>query len=374
MMKAHTLTHLLNRLKNEIVFSAALLITFLMSFAAPPDLAAIDWKVLLILAGLMLICQALEKYFLLERLAGFFLSRSGNLRQLSQIMVLVTAVLGMLITNDVALFTVVPLTLSIAARGGFNSRDIIILETMAANIGSSLTPFGNPQNLFLFEYYGFSAAGFMGTTAPLVAAGLMIILTMTLRIPALPLPVQPVRSLPEYRVKNGLHMALFLLVLLSVIHLMDWRPVIAAVFLIFLLTERDLLIRLDWFLLGTFICFFLITGTLSRMPALTSLASRLMAGPEKVFLAGALLSQGISNVPAALLLAPFTTFRDTLLLGVSAGGLGTLVASMANLISYKLYLRQYRDTGYTLRFHLFNLAALVILLLACIACFSLGDI
>ena len=216
---------------------------------------------------------------------------------------------------------------------------IIVLQTIAANLGSMLTPIGNPQNLYLFSAYGMSFAEFMRTTVPVTLASALLLILVICMSGSKELEVDLPKKRPgaENAGYNSagrwLYPLLLVLCLACVARVVPYQAALAVVVLAVLLFERTLFFRVDYGLLLTFVCFFI--GNMGRMPAVSRLLEQLLDGNE--LLAGAGFSQFISNVPAAILLSGFTDNGSALLLGVNIGGLGTLIASLASLISYKYY-------------------------------------
>ena len=229
-------------------------------------------------------------------LAHRLCARAGSVRRLGLMLVLLCFFSAMLITNDVALLTFVPFAVVVLGMAHQEKELIwvVVLQTVAANLGSVLTPVGNPQNLYLYSRYGLRMGDFLAATGPL-----------------------------------------WLLCLLAVLRLLDWPWMLGILVLVLLVLDRRRLRKADFLLLLTFVCFFVFSGNLARIGAVEALLRRLLAGRE--LLTAALTSQVISNVPAALLLSGFTEAGRELLLGVNIGGLGTPVASLASLISLKLY-------------------------------------
>ncbi|QNB48160.1 anion transporter [Thermanaerosceptrum fracticalcis] len=344
----------------EPLFVTASFLVAASSFFVKPSVAAIDWKVIIILFNLMAVIIALEKYRVLDELSLKLLERFRSLRLLSICLVLMTGFFAMFITNDVALLTLVPLSLLIAKRCSFNPAWLVILQTLAANIGSSLTPMGNPQNLFLYEYYKISPTSFINMMAPFVIGGLISLIILAFKIP--PEPVQykcDVSFTPSESKRQLMYLIFFGLVVLSVLRAIDYRFIFFFTLLVLIIFDRELLLKIDYYLLGTFIAFFLLVDNLARLPGLMESITVFLNGEGNTFLLGAILSQFISNVPAAILLANFTGHYRELLWGVNVGGMGTLIASLASLISYKLYAKEYPGKDYLVKFHIVNLGGLL---------------
>lgn len=344
-----------NKLKDEIVFTAVFILTLITSFFAKPDIFDIDLKVIASLFNLMIISLVLEDQLLLDKIALTVLGRYKTTRNITLAMIITTALLGMLITNDVALITVVPLTIIIAKRGSFNPYKIIVLETIAANIGSSLTPFGNPQNLYLYSFYKIQTSEFFNTMLPFVIAGLFLLIIASFFTENRRLQY----DVDNIKIKNPgklmIYMLLFILVLLSIIRIVDYKTVFLIILVLVTIMDIKLFLRVDYFLLGTFVFFFLLIGNITRMGVIQNFIGIFLKTPLETMITSSILSQVISNVPSAILLSAFTTNHRALLLGVSIGGLGTMIASLANLISFKLYQREYDGRIYKKFFYRLNI-------------------
>ena len=262
------------------------------------------------------------------------LQKSGVLLRISQSMekgeavplklVLTTFFLSMVVTNDIALIIIVPLTLSL----NINRKDIlVILEVLAANSGSALTPVGNPQNLYIYWFYGIHPDAFIKTIAPfsLVFLGLLIFCSILVKTRS-DLQRYPVQKINK---KAFLYGVLLVVVLLTVFRIL---PVFTGILVIIfaLIFDRKTL-RIDYALLLIFLFFFGIADNLKTM------LSSEISHSEHIFLLSALASQVMSNVPATLLFAKFTSNWEALLWGSNVGGFGSLFGSLANLIAYRLY-------------------------------------
>ena len=355
--------------RREPVLVIAALAAVVSCFFVPPDreyLAYFDLRTLALLYCLMTVVAGLNRAGLFSRLAGLLCARAGSVRRLGLVLVLLSFVSSMLITNDVALITFVPFAaavLVLADRPGDLSR-VVVLQTVAANLGSMLTPVGNPQNLYLYSRYGFTMGQFLGITFPLWAVSLVLCTASCLLLPGVPLDRGPDRA-PEAVGKSvWLHAGLFLLCLLTVVRILPWPIMLGAVILVLLIADRKLLGKADFFLLLTFAAFFVFSGNLARIPAVSRGLKSLLLGRE--YPVSLLTSQVISNVPAALLLSGFTEAGRELVQGVDIGGLGTPIASLASLISLKLYSRTEgaKPGRFLLEFTAVNLVLLGLLTLA----------
>lgn len=350
-----------NILQEEIVFAVSALLAAVTSLFVTPSIKAVDLKVIFSLLNLMLISVAFEEYGLLDGIAVNILGRVRSERRIGLVMIFTTAGLGMLMTNDVALLTVVPVTIAMAKKAGFDPIKVIVLETAAANIGSSFTPFGNPQNLYLYNFFRMNTREFFAVISPFVAAGMLALLFVNLGNSTESMNIELEAAHLRHKRRMMYYGGLFILVILSVLRVTDYRIITAAVVVSAMALDRRLIKRVDYYLLGTFVSFFIFVDNVTRLSAVNILARSILDSPLRVFGISALLSQVISNVPAAILVSGFTPLYKEVLLGVSVGGIGTLVASLANLISYKIYSRSYAGKQYRRSFHRLNAALFVFL-------------
>jgi len=355
-------------LKREPVLVISALCALLSMVFVRPDKAYIgyiDLRVLGLLFCLMAVVAGLQRAGLFDALARSLLAKTASLRQMYLLLVLLPFFSAMLITNDVALITFVPfavLALQMAGQQRY-LLPVVVMQTVAANLGSMLTPVGNPQNLFLYNYYPFTMGSFVAAVAPVTLASLVILVITAAVMPkrAVQPPVESAARL-EWKALAP-YLVLLVLSLLSVARLLPWQLVLAVTLAWCLLRDRALLGKVDWCLLLTFVCFFIFSGNLARIEPVRQLLQQALEG--RTALVSALASQVISNVPAAMLLAPFTGDARGLLLGVNIGGLGTLVASLASLISFKIYSRTpgSRPGRYLLWFTVINVLLLAAMLL-----------
>ena len=272
----------------------------------------------------------------------------------------------MAVTNDVALITFVPFAILTLQGLSLSSLLIptIVLQTIAANLGSMATPVGNPQNLFLYSFYGLSAQDFFGTVLPVTAISLALLMGAVFCFPSKPLKAVSSHDAPKPGLlKLCLFLSLFALCLLTVFHLLPAGILLLFTIAALLLWERSLFSQVDYSLLFTFVCFFIFAGNIGRIPLISETLRSLME--TSPLLSSVLASQLISNVPAAVLLSGCTLNSRALLLGVNIGGLGTPIASLASLISMKYYwnLPGAQKGKYLLTFLLANLFALLLLLI-----------
>ena len=330
-------------LQKETVLCIAALCAVATMFLVPPDgeyLHYIDWRVLCLLLCLMAVVAGFKSLGAFDWLTYQLLRRIKSGRVLGVTLVLLPFFCSMLVTNDVALIVFVPFTLALLSGLGCEKAmvPVVVLQTVAANLGSMATPVGNPQNLYLYAAYSLSAGEFFSVVLPLTAVSLAALTAAS--VPVLPRTL-PEQSLREERItsagKMGLYAALFVLCLLTVFRVVPYPVTTAVVVAALFLADRKLLKEIDFMLLLTFVCFFVVSENLGRVEAVREFLQSLLSGSTLLTAVGA--SQVISNVPAAVLLSAFTEDWRALLAGVNIGGLGTPIASLASLITLKLYIR-----------------------------------
>ncbi len=325
--------------KREPVVSVSWVLAFISMafvFPSPSYLQYIDWRVLGYLFALMLVAAGFRKMFVFTRFSGFLLRYAPTPRQVASLLVWITFFSSMGITNDVALITFVPLTIVVFSLCNEKKPILmtVVLQTVAANVGSALTPVGNPQNLFLYSFYAIPLKTFLLTMFPLVSLGALLIGVLLLLIPSQSKDFQvQIQEVPRLDKKEFLrYLLLFMLSIGAVFNVVPWY---LAVVVVIVFSEKILLKNVDYSLLLTFIALFVLVGNLGEIEIVSNTLQRALQGKE--FLTSLVASQIISNVPAALLLSQFTQNSEQLLLGVNAGGCGTLFASMASVISFTCY-------------------------------------
>lgn len=360
-----------NFIKKEAVLCIALGLAVLSVFWQPVDreyLEYIDWDTLMLLFCLMAAMAGFQRLGVFQRIGDALLAAVTNTRSLLLILCFLPFFFSMFITNDVALITFVPFGMIVLQMCGKEKLVIplVVLQTIAANMGSSLTPIGNPQNLYLYSKSGAKVGDFFLWMLPYtLVTGICIWLAVLFQKKE-QVDYKPEKSGAVWGKKRKFYFisyaVLFLFCLLSVAKVLPPLVLFLMVLAFFLVADRKILWCIDYALLGTFIGFFIFIGNLGRLPAFRDFFAGILTGHET--LAGVISSQVISNVPAALLLSGFTDKWESLVVGTNLGGLGTLIASMASLISYKQMVRQYPGLKgkYFLYFTLGNVGMLVILL------------
>lgn len=349
--------------QKETVCCIAFLLAVISIFFVSPSknyISYIDFRVLALLFCLMAVVRGFSSIGVFTRLGTMLLTHVHSLRMLSALFIFLCFFFSMLITNDVALITFVPFTilvLSMAEQKKF-LIPVIVLETIAANLGSMLTPLGNPQNLYLYTISGLSIGAFVRIILPYSFVSAILLLIFILFLPKDTVSTttaantanstntvtasntsnvicEAVKARKNPRILFTAYLILFLLCLLTVLHILPYQIMFLLVLTGFLLLDYRVLKDVDYFLLLTFLCFYIFIGNMKQISLVHELISKLLVHHEVLMGIGA--SQIISNVPAAILLSGFTDDYSALLIGVNLGGLGTLIASLASLISFKFY-------------------------------------
>ena len=354
--------------KRNIDLTLAVIFAFVTGIFAPPSpfeiAERLNLPLLLLLIFLMCIVAGL-------RVSGFFsvvfekffhgYVKSGTL---CRFFIFSCYFSSMLITNDVALIVFVPLAISTLTelRRIRLIAPTVVWQTIAANLGSMLTPIGNPQNLFIYSRYNLNLGEFLTVTAPFVVIGGVLIYVGSRFILNVRLKLSKRREKVLPRKKILFLIALFALCILHVLHIVDFWLLAIIVFPAIYVVDKKLFLLADYKLIFLFAALFVGVGNLSHIPFFQNIPQYVSGN---VFIISLLLSQIISNVPATVLLAEFTNEYSPLLLGVNIGGLGTIIASMASVISFKAYIesRFCNPIHYLNIFTLYNVAILLVLLL-----------
>ena len=347
-------------LKKECVLIIAVTLALLSSIISMPKMSYIDFKVLILLFNLMIVVAAFKELKVLDSIAIGLLKKCNTYTSISLALVFITFISSMIVTNDVALITFVPLSVVIARKANINVLKIVIFQTLAANLGSSFTPMGNPQNLFIYSFYNLSPMDFFKITLPIVVLAILFLVFLVLKDKKMNLSL----DLETVKIDNKrdvyLFSGLFLIILLSVFHIIDYKLTFFITIVMVLLLNKKLFAKVDYSLLITFVGFFIFVGNISTMDVVKNFMEGILGSPESTFLSSVLSSQVISNVPATMLLSGFTNHFKELLLGVNIGGMGTLIASLASVISYKIYTSEFGNDNYMKSFTLYNVLGLII--------------
>ena len=357
--------------KDPVLFTSGIL-AIVSCFFVHPDpeyLGYIDWRVLGILFSMMLVVAELVRIGLFKRLTDMLLSKVHTSRAVSLILVWLCFFMGMILTNDVTLVTMVPFAIGVMSSFGDrkNTTFTLILMTVAANLGSMQTPIGNPQNLYLYTKYSVPLGDFLKLMLPysLVSLALVTAAVFILCKNGGSSQREKDKPSPVSKPKLMISLVLFCACLLVVARVIDYLIVLAVLVIVMIVMDRKAFHYVDFTLLITFIFFFVFVGNMGRIDAVRDVIGSVVGSAP--VLTAALSSQVISNVPAALLLSAFTEDGKALIIGTNLGGLGTLIASMASLITYKFHSAMpkpsdTRTPGYIPAFTIINVIFLAILL------------
>ena len=358
-------------LKDNAVLMIAILAAIVTSVIVPPDkeyLGYFDFKTLACLFSVLAVVCALRNIRFFYTLAKAIVRKFRNARVAILALVYITFIGSMLIANDMALLTFLPLGYFIlhTTKKEKYLAFAFIMQNIAANLGGMLTPFGNPQNLYLYSKFNIPDGEFVSIMfPPFIVAIVLITVCCLVFVKNEPLEIEEkAASLPIGRVI--IYLALFAVAIMMVFRFMPYQIGLIIIPLALLFLDRDALKQVDYGLLFTFVFFFIFAGNMGRIEAVRSFFSYLLNINTLIF--SAMSCQFISNVPSAILLSQFTDNYRELLLGVNIGGAGTLIASLASLITFKEYTKQdpKHTLSYVLKFTAFNFAFLIILTLFCL--------
>ncbi len=339
-----------NFILKDKVFLIAVIIAIFTIFLVPPSkeyLTYINYKVLVVMFTIMLAVAGIYESHFFYYIATKLVMHLKNIRYIALSIVLTTFVLAMFLTNDAVLLTLIPFSIFILKHVKMEKQTIyiIILQTIAANMGSALTPMGDPQNIYLYAFYQIPFNTFLCMTLPVtIIGGILIVITTIILMPKKAVELNI--TTPKVDLKSlGIYSLILLNALFSILRIIPLLYTFIITIVLGLIFARHLFKRVDWYLLLTFISFFIITGNLSRMENIGFVLSNFLDGRIKVYFTGMIASQFISNVPTAVLLSTFTdsSMSRYLLQGVNVGAMGTLIASLASLISFKYILRDFSE-------------------------------
>lgn len=327
-------------LKKYTVFCIAMIAAVVTCFFIPPDaeyISYFDFKTLACLFLTLLVICALRNISFFTIVARKLVLLSGTLRGLFLMLMTITFVGSMLIANDMALITFLPLgyfALSTVKKERYMAY-LFIIQNIAANLGGMLTPFGNPQNLYLYSFFNIPTDEFCSIMLPpfVLAVSLLVVACLLVKNEKLLLEDQYSKKLDIK--KTIIYSALFMFAIAIVFRLVPFVIGLVVISAVMLFVDKEAFCMVDYALLGTFFFFFIFAGNLSRIDAVNQIMSELLT--KDTFISSVLSCQVISNVPSAILLSQFTTNYKALLLGVNIGGTGTLIASLASLITFSEY-------------------------------------
>lgn len=362
---------MLERIKKDPVLFISGILAIVSCFFVHPDMEYIgyvDFRVLSILFCMMIVVSELVILGVFDKLTNKLLSKVHTSRLVSLILVWLSFFLGMILTNDVTLVTLVPF--AIALMRSFEDRKTLtftlILMTVATNLGSMQTPIGNPQNIYLYTYYNMEIGHFLLLVLPYSLCSLVLV-TIAVFILCKDMKVQHEKEKEQKKI-SGIKLAicilLFIASLLVVLRVVEYYIVLGIMIIAMLIMDRKAFKGVDYTLLITFVFFFVFVGNMGRIDIVYETISKIVEKSPTITAIAS--SQVISNVPAAILLSVFTKNADALVVGTNLGGLGTLIASMASLITYKFHAAlpkaKEKSISYVGAFTVVNIIFLAILL------------
>lgn len=357
-----------NFIKNEIVLIISFALAVISAFFVTPNKGYwdyIDFRTLGLLFCLMSVMAGLNNLGIFKFIAEKMLSKVKSISGITLILCLLCFFSSMVITNDVALITFIPFTVTALKLSGKTNKLIwiVTVETIAANLGSMLTPIGNPQNLYLFSTFNMSMGDFIAAILPYALLSLVLVVISCLFVGNDEIIFQENNTTFSFqKIHIVVYTSLFILALLTVFRVIPYIITVLITLIILIIFDRKIVLKVDYCLLFTFIFLFIFIGNLGIIKPISEFLKDIVNGNE-VFV-GIASSQIFSNVPAAILLSKFTENAKDLLIGVNLGGLGTLIASMASLISFKFVAKEKVNTGkYILTFTILNIIFLVFNLL-----------
>ena len=374
---------LIDFVKKEVVLVVAVVLALVSMLFVTPDteyLDYIDFRTLSILFCLMAVMAGLQQMGVFREIAEALLKKVHKIWQLVLILVMLCFFFSMLITNDVALITFVPFTFIILELLGEDVSKklmipVVVMQTIAANLGSMFTPIGNPQNIYLHGISGMNIGSFLLLMLPYTLVSFVLLAVYCLYLGKKCDKGDTGASLQSFRnmtarthLQGGTrdivrYLLLFALSLMTVAGRIPYLVTLGIVLVVLVIFDRKLFAKIDYALLMTFVGFFVFIGNMGRVTVFRDFLQGMMEGNE--VMTAVVSSQVISNVPAALLLSGFTNNYEALIVGTNLGGLGTLIASMASLISYKYVVKENKCSkgAYFGFFTVANVVFLVILLL-----------
>ena len=347
--KAKTKT--LDFLSKNVVLVIAATLALLSCFIVRPDakyLEYFDFKTLTCLFCTLAVICALKNISFFTITARKIVTCAGNTRTLSLALVYITFIGSMFLANDMALLTFLPLgyiSLSSTDKEKYMAP-VFILQNIAANLGGMLTPFGNPQNLYIYTKFSIPTLEFMGIMLLPFVLSIILFTVGCLFVPKESLVLSDKGERNVHPSKTVFYLLLFALTILTVFRVIPYYLCLPIILIAVFITDKKALARVDYPLLLTFVSFFLLAGNVSRIDAVNSFLSSLLE--KNTLLTTVLSCQVISNVPSAILLSEFTANYRDLLLGVNIGGVGTLISSLASLITFREYTS--RVKGKTLKY------------------------
>lgn len=359
---------MLKFIKQEIVLVISFILAVVSCFLVPPSKAYIDYidfRTLALLFCLMSVVAGLTRSGIVDKASDLMLGKCKSLMSVFIVLCVLPFFVSMIVTNDVALITFVPFGIAVMKNIKADKAivPLVVIQTIAANMGSVLTPIGNPQNLFIQSYYHLSASEFVATMLPVWVVSFAIVIAMSIvAVKKCESSQQEINNNSKNNPVDFIYLyrsiAALIVCLLCVFDVIDYKITLMAVVVILF---GNIFKKVDYALLMTFVCFFVFSGNIGSLSAVREVVTKFVQ--KDSFVSSLCLSQVISNVPSSVFLASFTSDWKGLLMGVDVGGLGTPVASLASLISMKFYAKSEGANmkKFMLVFMSLNIIALVVL-------------
>ncbi len=326
-------------IKKDPVFTVLVAIAIIFVILKPEEVKNywkfVDWKTIISLAGLIVVTTSIKESGILHLISKRAVYKVGSERKLAFLLIFLSMSLSAIITNDITLLVLVPMTLTISDITEVNLERFIIFETIAVNVGSALTPIGNPQNLFLWYLWGVSFFGFCMEMLPLVAlCTLFLLFFVFFSFKNVELKMKRLKTTKVNRNLSIVSVALCILYIAALELKLELYAFLSTT-IFFAIFYRDILRKVDWALIVIFILMFIDVGCISKLKIIKTLLESINLNSSNVFLISAILSQIMSNVPATMLITKFSSNWRAISYGVNMGGNGLILASLANLISLR---------------------------------------
>lgn len=373
----NTIRKYMNYLTQDIVFSIAMILAIFSMLFVPPSKAYLGYikpMALVVMFSLMIVVAGLKEAKLFTKIAHYMTSKFKSTRNIARAIIFSSFFLGMLITNDAVLLTLIPFTIIVNKQIKQEKYTVlvVILQTMAANIGASLTPMGSPQNIYLYTYFHLGFFEFILAMLPVVLTGFILIWVIT----TLFLPkdaVSPILEPLEFQKKwLPVFALIFIVTVLTVLNIIPIYVALANTLFWTVIFFPRLLKKVDYYLLLTFVMFFIFVGNLTQWNELHILFGNFLSNSGRVYLVSIGVTQFLSDVPTSVLLSPFVDPSHALFLlqGVNVGAIGSLISSLATLIAFKFIINAYPHqkktfilTTTAIGFSLIAIISIVILLI-----------
>lgn len=357
------MTTTIKRILSDKTFLITLFLSILALIFGTVKFSDIDLKTILALLSLMMVIAIYESLHILAHIANVIIQKCQSIRGIVKVILLFSFFGSMLFTNDVAILTLIPIVFKIRKQLKLPMIPTISLMTIYANLGSAVTPFGNPQNIYLASYFHLDAISFFQLSLPIGLISLISLFVSLLFFSKATVAEVKTETIVIKKKETFILIMTTLIVLLGILNVIPiWYSLVASLACA-CYVDRGIVATVDYGIILTFINFFIIVGAVSRIPVIHDFLAANMTHQPAVFITSVGMSQVISNVPAAVLLSKFTTHLPALYLGVTVGGLGTLIASLANLLAlrqYQFFTRNQSVKPFIRQFSLLNLLYLVV--------------